>query len=350
MTTVTLSRLSHVYGKRSQRVFALQDVSLTVGSGELLAVLGPSGCGKTTLLRIIAGLQQPTSGDIQFDGVSVTGLAPKKRGVMMVFQDDQLFPYMTVQQNVAFGLKSQGMFGKKLRQHITETLALVQMRGYEKRFPHELSGGEQQRIALARAIAIQPRVLLLDEPLSHLDATLRDQLRDTIRDIQRQLNITMLLVTHDQAEAMSVADRIAVLFQGQLQQITTPDALYRAPANERIARFLGMPNILEGQLMGQCIHTDFGELSIGQSAAVDDRTVTFIIPTTAFELCDNSFEPTTNRFRATVLEQKRYGQLIRYSLQVGANVLYMDRLQPIALDTTNTLNIYIDPQNIQVLP
>lgn len=345
MTTVTLTRLSHYYGKNATRIAALQDVSLAVASGELLAVLGPSGCGKTTLLRLIAGLQQPTTGDIQFDGVSVTGLAAQKRGVMMVFQDEQLFPYMTVFQNVAFGLKSQGLHGRALRQRVSETLELVQMCGYEKRLPSQLSGGEQQRIALARAIAIRPRVLLLDEPLSHLDTNLREQLRGMIRDIQRHLKSTMVLVTHDQAEALSIADRVALLIEGRLQQLTTPETLVQNPDSEAIARFLGVPNILEGHKQGASIRTAFGELKCSDWHSIPDGMVRFAIPTTAV-LLPSDEHTQSNCFTAEVIVQHRQGSVLRYTLKLGATILYMDRLRPCATDTT--LYINIDPKQIQV--
>jgi ABC-type Fe3+/spermidine/putrescine transport system ATPase subunit len=349
MTEVTLTRLSYAYNQRSKDALALDDVSLQVASGELLAVLGPSGCGKTTLLRLIAGLQKPTNGDIQFDGVSVKGLSPKKRGVMMVFQDDQLFPYMNVFNNVAFGLKSQRIVGRKLRQRVSETLKLVQMSGYERRFPHELSGGEQQRIALARAIAVQPRVLLLDEPLSHLDSTLRDTLRDTIRNIQRQLGITMLFVTHDQVEARGVADRIALLLDGQLRQVAHPDTLYQQPTDEQSARFLGIVNIFDGQVTGRCIRSGLGEVAFANSNQAQYEKVKFMIPTTAVEVCTERTNG-TNIFPAQVIDYRHYGNILRYRLHLNNTTLYIDRLQPLHSNAENMLYIYIDPQQVRILP
>lgn len=348
MTEVTLTRLSYAYNQRAKDALALNDVSLQVASGELLAVLGPSGCGKTTMLRLIAGLQIPTSGDIQFDSVSVKGLSPKKRGVMMVFQDDQLFPYMNVFNNVAFGLKSQRIVGRKLRQRVSETLELVQMSGYERRFPHELSGGEQQRIALARAIAVQPRVLLLDEPLSHLDSTLRDTLRETIRALQRHLGITMVFVTHDQVEARGVADRIAVLFNGQLHQIAQADTLYQQPHTESIARFLGIVNIFEGQLVGQCIHTGLGEVHIGHPLSGSNRAVKFFVPSTSIHVCAEKSSG-SNAFAACVADYRHYGNILRYKLQVNGTTLYMDRLQPLPHRPNEQIYVYIPPEKVRIL-
>lgn len=345
MTTVTLTRLNYQYGKNATRNFVLHDVSLTVSSGELMAVLGPSGCGKTTLLRLIAGLQHPIAGDILFDGASVKKLSAKKRGVMMVFQDEQLFPHMTVFQNVAFGLKSQHVRGKTLHQRVLEALETVQMRGYEKRLPNELSGGEQQRVALARAIAIRPRVLLLDEPLSHLDSNLREQLREMIRDIQQKLKITMVLVTHDQAEALNIADRVAVLYDGKLQQVARPDVILQCPANATIAHFLGMPNIMRGQQQDTCIRTAFGTLQVPSSPNGYFGDVTIIIPTTAVMLQPDTIS--NNHFIAKVNGYKRQGHLLRYALQIGETIIYMDTLH--RCPPNEHLHVYITPEQIQVL-
>lgn len=348
MTEVTLTRLSYAYNPRAKDALALNDVSLQIASGELLAVLGPSGCGKTTLLRLIAGLQNPTKGDIRFDGISVKGLSPKKRGVMMVFQDDQLFPYMNVFNNVAFGLKSQRIVGRKLRQRVSKTLELVQMSGYERRFPHELSGGEQQRIALARAIAIQPRVLLLDEPLSHLDSTLRYTLRETIRELQRHLGITMLFVTHDQVEARGVADRIAVLFNGQLHQITHADTLYQQPDTEVIARFLGIVNIFEGQLTGRCIRTELGDVYVGHPPSTHNGAIKFFVPTTAIHVCTEMANG-INTFAARVIDHRYYGNILRYRLKINDTTLYMDRLQPLSYPMNAQIYVYIAPEDVRTL-
>ncbi len=254
--------------KRFGTTIALENVSLDVGDGELVALVGPSGCGKTTLLRLIAGFETPDSGDILFDGRSVLGVPPERRGVGIVFQNYALFPHMTVFQNVAYGLKfvhphhphphplsplrerGAGVRGHHPQKRVRELLELVGLSGLEDRMPAELSAGQQQRVALARALAPNPRVLLLDEPLSALDAKLRERLRLEIKKIQRALKITTIYVTHDQEEALAVADRVAVMSVAHLEQIGTPQEVYNAPATEFVARFIGRGNILPGELVG----------------------------------------------------------------------------------------------------
>ncbi|PJF39439.1 MAG: polyamine ABC transporter ATP-binding protein [Phototrophicales bacterium] len=347
MTEVLLSRLSYTYRYKARHIQALRDVSVLVESGELMAILGPSGGGKTTLLRLIAGLQQPTSGDILFDGYSVKKVSARKRGVMMVFQDEQLFPYMTVFQNIAFGLKSQHISGKALRKRVAEVLELVQMTGYEKRLPSQLSGGEQQRIALARAIAVQPKVLLLDEPLSHLDANLREQLREMVRYIQQHLKITMLFVTHDQHEALSIADRVGILMQGALQQVAMPNELLQNPSNIDVARFLGMPNIFCGQKSGRCLRTTLGDFNLsGENSKAQDGEVYFVVPTTAIQPIFDSAIP-QNCLTATVVHQQYYYHRWRYTLKIADVTFYMDYLMPCE---AAVLDVVIDPMQIKVYP
>jgi thiamine transport system ATP-binding protein len=250
--------------KRFGTTIALENVSLEVGDGELVALVGPSGCGKTTLLRLIAGFEAPDVGDILFDGRSVLGVPPERRGIGLVFQNYALFPHMTVFQNVAYGLKfqtSSGLFafashrlaktsGPGEAWRVRELLELVGLSGLEDRMPSELSAGQQQRVALARALAPNPQVLLLDEPLSALDAKLRERLRLEIKKIQRTLKITTIYVTHDQEEALAVADRVAVMSVAHLEQIGTPREVYNTPATEFVARFIGRGNILPGELVG----------------------------------------------------------------------------------------------------
>jgi len=237
-------------------VTAVDDVSLAVHAGEFVSLLGPSGCGKTTLLRIIAGFETPTAGEIELAGQRVTHLPPDARGTAMVFQSYALFPHLDVFENIAFGLRVRGTGDAETRERVADALALVGLEGLARRSPDQLSGGQQQRVAVARAVVTRPRVLLLDEPLSNLDAKLREQMRVELRRIQREVGITAIYVTHDQVEAMTLADRIVVLDRGRMQQLAPPAELYARPANPFVAEFVGKVNLLEGRVVevrdGQC--------------------------------------------------------------------------------------------------
>jgi ABC-type Fe3+/spermidine/putrescine transport system ATPase subunit len=237
--------------KRFGRVVAVQGLTLHVREGELLTLLGPSGCGKTTTLRLVAGFVTPEEGRICFGTRDVTHLPPEHRNVGIVFQNYALFPHMTVAQNVAFGLEVRGIATSQVRSRVSEILERVQLRGLEDRYPHQLSGGQQQRVALARALVINPQVLLLDEPLANLDAKLREEMRFYIRHLQREFGITTIYVTHDQAEAMVLADRIALLRDGVLQQVAPPEEIYRRPQSRWVADFVGLCNFLPGRVLGR---------------------------------------------------------------------------------------------------
>lgn len=237
---------------------ALDQLSLSIPSGRITALLGASGSGKTTLLKIIAGLLPLTSGDVLFDGTNVSTMRTEERGAVMVFQNHLLFPHMTVEQNIGFGLKVRGVAAEIIHQRVAEMLALIQLPDVGKRRPHQLSGGQQQRIALARALIVEPRVLLLDEPLSNLDVHLRDEMRELIRQVQRAFGITTIIVTHDQQDAVVLADQIALMRQGRLEQYDVPEVLFNRPANEQVARFFGGVNFLPARVEGCDIHTAFG--------------------------------------------------------------------------------------------
>jgi putative spermidine/putrescine transport system ATP-binding protein len=239
---VRLEKLRRVFAG----VVALDELTLTIAPGELVALLGPSGCGKTTALRLVAGLDEVTSGNVVFGGSNVTQLGANRRGVGMVFQAYSLFPHMTAIQNVAFGLQMRHVDDSQRKKRAGEMLDLVGLSGYADRYPQQLSGGQQQRVALARALAIRPKVLLLDEPLSALDAKVRARLRDEIRRVQLEVGITTLFVTHDQEEALAIADRVGVMNKGRLEQLGPPTVIYSRPATPFVAEFVGLTNKLEG--------------------------------------------------------------------------------------------------------
>ncbi len=245
--------------KRYGSVEAVRDLTLEVFEGELFVLLGPSGCGKTTTLRLVAGLERPDFGEIELFGRAVAGsrwVPPEARGVGMVFQDYALFPHLRVAENVAFGLR--GWSRKQAAERVEEVLSFVGLSGYADRYPHELSGGEQQRVALARALAPRPRILLLDEPLSNLDAELRKHMRAELRRILKEARITTLLVTHDQQEAFALADRIGILSRGRLWQVGSPEEIYHAPACRFVADFIGEATFLPGRVEAHAIVTELG--------------------------------------------------------------------------------------------
>ena len=243
---------------------AVERVSLSLGEGELLALLGPSGCGKTTTLRMIGGFEVPDEGRILFDGRDITFDTPESRGIGFVFQDYALFPHLSVLDNVKFGLRHLGRAGAKAR--AMEILGLVGLAPLADRRPHQLSGGQQQRVALARALAVSPRLILMDEPFSNLDAKMRIETRQEVRRLLKDAGSAGILVTHDQEEALALADRIAVMEQGRVVQLGTPDEIYRNPVNGFVANFIGRSNILRGTATGMDVQTQYGTLPLSRAA------------------------------------------------------------------------------------
>ncbi|MDR0787241.1 MAG: ABC transporter ATP-binding protein [Gemmatimonadota bacterium] len=257
---LTLESLS----KRFESTTAVDSLSLELGRGEFLSLLGPSGCGKTTSLRMIAGFESPSSGRILVNGRDVTHVSPRKRDTGMVFQNYALFPHLDVFENVAFGLKARGAAGAEISRKVAAALERVDLSGYERRPVQDLSGGQQQRVALARALAPEPPLLLLDEPLSNLDAALRERTRDELRTLLKAVGITAVFVTHDQEEAFALSDRIAVMNLGQLRQLGTPEELYRSPADAFVASFVGRANFLDARVVSR--DGDLAEVMIGEHA------------------------------------------------------------------------------------
>ena len=244
MSALVFEGLAKSYGETT----VVRDVSLTIGEGEFVSLLGPSGCGKTTILRMVAGLVEPSRGRILIGQDDITRLPPDRRGLGLVFQSYALFPHLTVYENVAFGLRRRKVAGGELDRRVKEALAMVRLAGFGDRHPRQLSGGQQQRVAIARAIAPRPRVLLFDEPLSNLDAQLRDEMQIELKRLQRELGITTLFVTHDQGEALSMSDRVGVMARGVMQQFATPEEIYHRPATVFVASFIGKPNRLAGRV------------------------------------------------------------------------------------------------------
>lgn len=240
----------------------IDNISFSVEKGEMVSILGPSGCGKTTTLKIIAGLVKPDSGEIFFNGGSVLHTPVEKRGGVLVFQDFLLFPHLNVEENIGFGLKMAGVKKNERKKVVTEMLKLVQLEGYEEKYPRELSGGQKQRVAFARALAVKPKVLLLDEPFSNLDTRLRETMREFTCEIQRKLGITTILVTHDKEEALMSSDRIIVLLDGKIKQSGTPTEVYFKPACLRVAKFFGHKNFIEGIVRNGVLSTAMGNYPI----------------------------------------------------------------------------------------
>lgn len=314
MTHIQLSNLSKVFPGMSQP--AVSDFNLDVPTGRLIAFLGPSGCGKTTTLRMITGLIEPSSGDVSFDGASVLSIPTEKRGAVMVFQNYLLFPYMTVGQNVGFGLKMRGVDKRTIDRRVQEMLELVKLPNIADRRPRALSGGQQQRVALARALITEPKVLLLDEPLSNLDAHLRDEMRELILSIQRSLAVTTIFVTHDQEEAVLLADQVALIFDGRLQQYAPPDVFYRQPASERTARFFGGVNFIPAMCDGNRVTTPVGDLAFaaqGRESAPSGDVILTIRPEQVVLNGGDTPNTVVGRLKSHIY----VGTYTRYKVQVG---------------------------------
>ena len=323
----------------------LEDISLDVERGQFFAFLGPSGSGKTTLLRLIAGFGTPDTGRILIGERDVTRLPPWSRNVGMVFQSYALWPHMSVAKNVAFGLERRKLRRAEIDRKVAAALAMVGLTGFAERRPAQLSGGQQQRVALARTIVIEPEVLLLDEPLSNLDARLRVEMRVELRQLQRKLGITAIYVTHDQEDANAIADKIAVLDQGRIQQIGTPIELYDRPANRFVATFLGTANLIEGTIEpgGRFVADGFAIPTIG---APPGRVCISIRPQ------DISVGPAGHGVAAHIAEREFLGSIVRYHTAAGPQAIVVDvphRRGGKAHDIGEMIGLIIEPAQVSVL-
>ncbi len=314
-------RIENVRKEFGGAVVALDGLDLEIGAGELFFLLGASGCGKTTLLRCIAGLESPTEGKVFFGDTDVTGLAPHKREAAMVFQSYALWPHLTVGQNIAFGLEERKVPKAEIRRRVAEALDMVKLPGYGERSIDQMSGGQQQRVSLARALVVKPRCLLLDEPLSNLDAQLRVEMRREIRRIVKENGLTGIYVTHDQEEALAMADRMAVLSRGRIAQVGTPEEVYRKPVSSHVAGFIGETNLIEGEVMemheGFCFVKVNGAALVGRvtvkgwSAKAGDAATVSIRPE-AWRLHKEGGE---NEMSGKIVERSYLGQRIEYFVE-----------------------------------
>ncbi len=313
-------RIEHVY-KRFGDVTAVSDFDLTVKDGEFVSLLGPSGCGKTTSLRMIAGFERATEGEIYIGDHCVsshiknTFVPPEKRDIGMVFQSYAVWPHMTVTENVAYPLKIQKVPKDERAARVAEMLKLVHLDEYGNRYPHQLSGGQQQRVALARALVMRPGLLLLDEPLSNLDAKLRESMRFEISSIQKELGITVIYVTHDQSEAMTMSDRVVVMSRGVIQQIGTPYEIYRNPANKMVADFIGLVNFVEGEVQGDRVYISGTGVSFPNTSGVTGSATIAVRPENI------TMSRTSGTIEGTLVHRFYLGDAVDYRVQCKHHVI-----------------------------
>ncbi len=360
MSNLKLVNIVKKYGK----VVAIDNLSLEVRDGELVTLLGPSGCGKTTTLRTITGFLTPDSGDIYINERRITDIPPEKRGIGLVFQNYALWPHMTVFQNLAFGLQMHRIPRDEIKKRVKQYLEMVGLSGYEDRYPRELSGGQQQRVALARALVLQPDILLLDEPLSNLDALLRERMRFEIARIHKESGVTTVYVTHDQTEAMVISDRIVILNKGRIMQEGKPWDIYERPANKFVASFMGNTSFIEGVVTDirdeyAGIKTDDGLLiygtgrgvGVGEKAviAIRPENVKFVSPS-GRDVVGRSKLKNVNLFPVKIERESYVGEVIDYQLRI--NRWSIRAKSPVAekIETGESAKIYLDPDKMPILP
>jgi len=343
----------------SGEVIAVDAMNLEIRAGELVTILGPSGCGKTTTLRMIAGFEYPTSGSILIGGRDVAKIPPNKRGLSMVFQSYALFPHLSIYENVAYGLRVQKLSAAEIKGRTKRALELMQLTSMERRFPSQVSGGQQQRIALARAIVIEPSVLLFDEPLSNLDAKLREYMRDELRKLQKRLGITSLYVTHDQSEAMAISDRVVIMRDGRIQQVGTPREIYAYPQTKFVADFMGKANFIEVNVLGMEEESARIEIEGRQfcvphpgDAAPRSGTALLVVRPEAMKLVDmNVSQPIA--MRGIIDRFTYFGNIARYEVYVGAMPLLIESYNPVTstiFEEGAHVGIAIDFESARLLP
>ena len=345
MTHVSIKNLTKVYPGLT--VPSLDNLSLEINSGSLTALLGPSGCGKTTTMKMIAGLLDQTSGDVTFDGTSILKEKPENRGVVMVFQNHLLFPYMNVQDNIGFGLKMRNVHKDEIFNRVIKMLDLVKLPNMENRMPKELSGGQQQRVALARALIVQPRVLLLDEPLSNLDAHLRFEMRDLIRNLQQSMGITTIFVTHDQEEAVVLADQVALILDGKLKQYAQPDVFYKKPIDVVTAKFFGGQNFIKGTSKNNKFSSNIGKLALPKDCLQGNGILTFRPENVQIGKGPKS----VNTIKAKIIEKIFLGTQTRLKLSIKDEVIQAIA-NPNEVDEKETgieIDINIPPSSLWVI-
>jgi len=324
MAFLEINNVSKVFGKDAE---AVSDFNLQVEKGELVSFLGPSGCGKTTTLRIVAGFEKPTTGQVRVSGEDITNNPPNQRNVGMVFQAYALFPNMTVAENIGFGMKVAKKPADEIASRVDEMLDLIHMPGFGDRYPYQLSGGQQQRVALARALALSPEVLLLDEPLSALDAKIRVSLRQEIRGIQQTLGITAIYVTHDQEEALSLSDRVVVMNLGKIEQVGTPFRIYNFPETEFVAQFVGVLNAVQAEVVDPAsnrLKLDGQQVQTAQDLSMyraGEKIVTAIRPE-RFSFASEQVK--ANLLECTIENITFLGSIVRVQVRIDDYTLYMD--------------------------
>jgi iron(III) transport system ATP-binding protein len=350
--------------KRFKKVVAVNHIQLEVNQGEMLTLLGPSGCGKTTTLRCIAGLEKPEEGDIIIDGQSMLSegfVHPSKRGIGMVFQNYAVWPHMKVYKNIVYGLKLQRIPKRSIRERAQQVLELVGLTGLEERYPAQLSGGQQQRVALARALVGNPKVLLLDEPLSNLDAKLREKMRFEIKSLVRRMGITAVYVTHDQAEAMVISDRIAVMDSGDVVQVGTPQDIYERPANRFVADFIGTMNFLSGEIVqvlqdadAAYVRTEFGEKMLCKTpsitATTPGKTVYASIRPEDVEVFAEPPQARENLFKGTIVHRAYLGNFLYFFVSVDGTMIRVQVPHHLPQEEGQEVYLVLDPQKCILLP